>query len=84
MPRRARAVRFHPGTKQVTSVEDARTEAIWGGADLACRPCYDGREFAACVDNHCMKDISVVAVADRAFAMLARVPDHLPSLPIRS
>ena len=22
-------------------------EALWGGANLACRPCYDGREFAA-------------------------------------
>ena len=31
---------------------------LWGGERLACRPCYDGREFAACSDNRCMKEIS--------------------------
>ena len=40
---------------------------LWGGENLACRPCYDGREFAACSDNRCMKGIypgKVLAVAE--------------------
>jgi heptosyltransferase-2 len=58
------------------------TQVIWGGATLACRPCYDGREFAACRDNLCMQDIPVSAVANRALAMLAagRRPRLAPTL----
>lgn len=29
----------------------------WGGASLNCRPCYDGRSYAACADAACMRDI---------------------------
>jgi heptosyltransferase-2 len=35
---------------------------LWGGERLACRPCYDGREFAACGRNVCMEDVSVERV----------------------
>ncbi len=31
--------------------------AIWGGHGFACRPCYDGREFAACKFNGCMYQV---------------------------
>ncbi len=31
---------------------------IWGGEELACRPCYDGKNYAPCKDNRCMKNIS--------------------------
>jgi heptosyltransferase-2 len=48
----------------------AGATAIWGGADLACRPCYDGRELAACNNNLCMQDVSVAAVMTRAMAIL--------------
>lgn len=44
--------------------------ALWGGARLACRPCYNGREFAACTNNLCMQDISTDAVVQRAELML--------------
>ena len=43
---------------------------FWGGASLPCRPCYDGREFAACADNRCMKTISVHDVLMRAERLL--------------
>ena len=33
--------------------------SLWGGAHLACRPCYDGRSYAPCTRNLCMEDISV-------------------------
>jgi heptosyltransferase-2 len=46
---------------------------LWGGERLACRPCYDGREFAACADNRCMKEISPSLVLAAAEQMLAEV-----------
>jgi heptosyltransferase-2 len=50
---------------------------LWGGESLACRPCYDGREFAVCPDNRCMKDISPGMVLAAAEEMLgeASVPN---------
>ncbi len=30
---------------------------IWGGQGFACRPCYDGRDFAACHFNGCMHQV---------------------------
>jgi heptosyltransferase-2 len=70
---------FGPTNPAQFAAEDAMTSVIWGGARLACRPCYDGREFAACSDNVCMKDIPVAAVADRALEILAREPLELLS-----
>jgi heptosyltransferase-2 len=43
---------------------------LWGGCNLACRPCYDGKEYANCRDNACMKDITVEAVHQAACHML--------------
>lgn len=31
---------------------------IWGGQGFACRPCYDGREFAPCTFNGCMHQVT--------------------------
>ena len=50
----------------------ALADAIWGGARLACRPCYDGREFAACTNNLCVQDVSVDEVMRRALILLER------------
>lgn len=47
----------------------AGAEACWGGAGLGCRPCYDGRELAACVNNLCMQDIAAATVLVRALRM---------------
>jgi heptosyltransferase-2 len=44
--------------------------ALWGGADLACRPCYDGREFAACTNNLCIQEVTADTVLRRALAVL--------------
>jgi heptosyltransferase-2 len=35
---------------------------LWGGADFACRPCYDGRDFAPCKSNGCMQSIATETV----------------------
>ena len=55
---------------QVLSM-DASVRTIWGGAELACRPCFDGREFARCADNICLTRITPSAVVDVARTMLA-------------
>ena len=31
---------------------------IWGGQGFACRPCYDGRDFAPCHFNGCMHQVT--------------------------
>jgi heptosyltransferase II len=46
---------------QVVGVDPAIT-AIWGGDDLPCRPCYDGRSYANCSNNICINRVSVDAV----------------------
>ena len=37
----------------------SQVSVIWGGEHLACRPCHDGRDFALCDHNGCMKAITV-------------------------
>lgn len=32
--------------------------ALWGGEGFACRPCYDGTEYAPCRDNTCMQQVT--------------------------
>ncbi len=46
------------------------TVALWGGEGFACRPCYDGRNFAACPSNDCMRQISTEMVLQEVMAML--------------
>ena len=38
---------------------------LWGGADLPCRPCYDGAKYGACASNLCMQSISPEAVRQK-------------------
>lgn len=64
--------------------------ALWGGEGFACRPCYDGRDYAPCKHNGCVRQITspmVMAEIDRLLAarsegrnILPRivVPEHTP------
>jgi heptosyltransferase-2 len=63
---------FGPTDPAEFAPEDDRTTVLWGGARIACRPCYDGHEFANCNDNICMKDIDVDVVVRTARTVLAR------------
>lgn len=45
--------------------------ALWGGESLACRPCYDGRDFAPCKWNGCVREITVQRVLGEMEALLA-------------
>jgi heptosyltransferase-2 len=67
---------FGPTMPSQVVVEDGRTTVLWGGEHLACRPCYDGREFAACSANVCMSSIAPGVVLATARALLG---DESPS-----
>jgi heptosyltransferase-2 len=66
---------------------------IWGGQGFACRPCYDGRDFAPCRFNGCMHQVTPELVlreldqllSDRSQGISSpwRIvfPDERPSLP---
>ncbi len=57
--------------RQMLGAVSEDVDVLWGGERLACRPCYDGREFAACGNNLCMQDIPVADVLQRARARLS-------------
>ena len=64
--------------------------ALWGGEGFACRPCYDGRDYAPCQHNGCMEtitpamalnEIETILTAQREGRELLpriRVPKHTP------
>ncbi len=45
---------------------------IWGGENLTCRPCYDGKSYAHCTKALCMESISVAEVFELAKAKLTK------------
>ncbi len=55
---------FGPTMPSQFLVPDERTVVLWGGEQLACRPCYDGRDFARCADNICISSIPVARVLE--------------------
>lgn len=48
-----------------------RAIVLWPGRDMACGPCYDGRDFAPCADNVCMQRITPKAVLDAVLDVVA-------------
>ena len=64
--------------------------AIWGGEGFACRPCYDGRDFAPCKNNGCVQQVTPEMVLEQVERLMkARregealqprviVPEHTP------
>jgi heptosyltransferase-2 len=62
---------FGPTRPSERLPHDAVVRALWGGDQLACRPCYDGRGYAPCHDNVCIQSVSVDTVAAEASSMLA-------------
>jgi heptosyltransferase-2 len=66
------------------------TVALWGGEGFACRPCYDGRDFAPCTHNGCVEQVSGAMVLEEVRRMLGAktagallpprmvLPEHTP------
>jgi heptosyltransferase II len=47
------------------------SSGIWGGQGFACRPCYDGRDFAPCRFNGCMHQVTPELVLRELDAQLS-------------
>jgi len=45
---------------------------LWGGKDLPCRPCYDGKYYAKCDNNLCMQKISVDQVLKEIYKIFEK------------
>lgn len=51
-----------------------KVRVLWGGEHLACRPCYDGRNYADCADNQCLKSLAVERTHQEALQMMGEEP----------
>jgi heptosyltransferase-2 len=49
---------FGPTDPRGRLPQRANCVALWGGEGFACRPCYDGRDFAPCTHNGCMHQVT--------------------------
>ncbi len=58
--------------RHVLGTESPEVRAIWGGAELACRPCYDGRNYAPCSNNLCIRSIATRDVYDAVRELVFR------------
>lgn len=66
--------------------------ALWGGEGFACRPCYDGSEYAPCTYNGCVRQVTAArALAEveglltavregKSFPPRIKMPEHTPVL----
>jgi len=67
--------------------------ALWGGEGFACRPCYDGRNYAPCEHNGCVRQVTpamvlreieeLLTAGGAGKSLLPRVvtPEHTPVQP---
>ena len=51
---------------------------IWGGQGFACRPCYDGRDFAPCRHNGCMDQVTPELVLHELDRLLHDRAEQIP------
>ena len=56
------------------------SRVLWGGAKLACRPCYDGIDYAACASNRCLQEVTPARVIEEVMELVRAVPStiHVP------
>ena len=71
---------FGPTSPHFFLPRRAGVVALWGGEGFACRPCYDGKEYAPCGNNGCVQQVSPGMVVRALNEMLAaRREGLLPS-----
>ena len=61
---------FGPTSPHEKVPPSGTVRVLWGGSDLACRPCYDGSSYAACTRNVCLEALDVDAVYQAAQRIL--------------
>lgn len=62
---------FGPTDPRGRLPQRAGAVAMWGGEGFACRPCYDGREYAPCRENACVRQVTPEMVVSEVEQMLA-------------
>ncbi len=55
---------FGPTSPQDFAWPHENEIAVWGGDKLECRPCYNGKGFARCTHQSCMKQVSAETVVE--------------------
>lgn len=63
---------FGPTDPRGRLPQRAAAVALWGGEGFACRPCYDGRNYAPCQSNECVRQVSPEMVLEEVETMLER------------
>jgi heptosyltransferase-2 len=61
---------FGPTDPRGRLPQRANCIALWGGEGFACRPCYDGRDYADCSYNGCIRQITPSMVLEQIAALL--------------
>ena len=61
---------FGPTDPRGRLPQRAGTVALWGGEGFACRPCYDGRNYAPCRNNLCVQQVTPEMVVREVAVML--------------
>ncbi len=52
--------------------------ALWGGEGFACRPCYDGRDYAPCSHNGCIRQVTPAMVLAEIESLLSAIGTGVP------
>lgn len=66
---------FGPTQPSEKVARGERLRVIWGGAELPCRPCYDGKTYAPCLNNRCLVELAPESVADAVEELASRRRD---------
>jgi lipopolysaccharide heptosyltransferase II len=69
---------FGPTIPHEKASPDGSVHALWGGENLACRPCYDGKDYADCRRNRCLEDLGVEEVFREARTILGGGSHSIP------
>ncbi len=62
----------NPHSRYAEETEKNNIKVIWGGGGLACRPCYDGKEFPPCTHTLCMRKIQPDEVFEKGMEILGK------------
>ena len=55
--------------------------ALWGGEGFACRPCYDGTDYAPCKNNACVQQVTAEMVVGEVMVLLEQRRAGAPKPP---
>lgn len=61
---------FGPTDPRGRLPQRANCVALWGGEGFACRPCYDGRDYAPCAHNGCVRQVTAEIVVRQVEELL--------------